>query len=269
MKFKKHLLLVFLLLLSSCNEEMSIYDEFANKYNELYPEGYDADAKWYEYQCVNTSYSFDKSEITITSRNFIGFIDFNKQRFDGIVTKFELSGSITKILDGKVTCYKTYYACLNDGNYYGSEEVKYEDATLNTSFSKGCQNMNYVNLDTEIDHEFYIVNGYDLMLSMNYIYESINIYNNHVTFNRVLPYSDHGKRITKTEYYFDEDLEVNAIIQYENWNYDEKHPYVISNDLRNESSILYLKSCNGKEIIVPTEYDEEYEHDDVFDYLFL
>lgn len=106
---------------------MSIYDEFASKYNELYPEGYDADAKWYEYQCVAISYSFDNSEKTVTSRIFIGYIDFDKEKFSGIVTKFELSGIVTKISDGKVTSYKTSYSCLNEDNYYSVKEIKYED----------------------------------------------------------------------------------------------------------------------------------------------
>ena len=266
---KKHLLLSFLLLLSSCNEEMSIYDEFANKYNELYPEGYDSEAKWYEYQCVATSYSFDESEKTITSRNFIGYIDFDKESFSGIVTKFELSGSVTKISDGKVTSYKTYYSCLNEGNYYSVEEIKYDDESKNTKLSKGCQNMNYVILKTKFDIDFYVVNGYDNMLNMNYIYESINIYDEHVSFNRVLPYSDHGVKNTKTEYYFNDNLEVNEIIQYEDWMYDEKHPYVISNDLKNQKSIEYLSFCEDVEIIVPIEYDEEYKYNEDLDYIFL
>ncbi len=269
MKIKKYFLMTSLLLLSSCKEETSIYDEFANKYNEIYPEGYDANAKWYEYKSISTSYSFDKKEKTITSRNFIGYIDFDKEKFSGIVTKFELSGNVTKFLDGKITSYKTYHAYLNEGNYYSDEEIRYEDKSKNTKKSEGCKNMSYLNLETDIDHDFYVVNGYDTMLSMNYVYESINIYDNYVTFNRVLPYSECEIKNTKTKYYFDDNLEVNAIIQYEDKVYDEKHQYVISNDLRNESSVSYLRLGTEKNIVVPSEYDEEHIYNESYDFIIL
>ena len=51
--------------------------------------------------------------------------------------------------------------------------------------------------------------------------------------------------------------------------YDEKHPYVISNDLKNQKSIEYLNFCEEVEIIVPIEYDEEYKYNEDLDYIFL
>ena len=44
-------------------------------------------------------------------------------------------------------------------------------------------------------------------------------------------YMELPAKVTSAEYYFDEDLEVNAIIQYENWNYCMFFHYVMSFNL--------------------------------------
>lgn len=269
MKIKKYFLITSLLLLTSCDEEPSIYEELANRYNEIYPDGYDAEAKWYENQTIAISYSFNKSEKTITSRNFIGYIDFNKEEFRGITTKFELSSNVTKISDGKVISYRTFYGCLNEGNYYSVEEIKYEDESKNTKLSRGCKNMSYINVSSGYDSSFYDFKIYDLYTKLNRIYESVNIYEDHVTFNKNFRYLKCEVIKAKTEYYFDENLEVNEIIQYKDLVYDENDPYVISNNLQSEKSAERLRLSEEKEINVPTEYDEEQEYDEYWSFIFI
>lgn len=269
MKIAKYFLIVTLLVFTSCNKELTIYEKFANRFKEIYPNGYDAEAKWYENQTIAISYSFNESEKTITSRNFIGYVDFDKKDFCGITTKFELSSQVTKISNGKVISYRTFYSCLNEGNYYSVEEIKYEDESKNTKLTKGCKNLSYMNVRSRYNSDFYYINDSDYFTKPNDIYESVNIYDDHVVLNKNFQYASWEEQKEKTEYYFDEDLEVKEIFRYYEWVFDENDPYVIENNLQNEKSTQHLRLSEEKEINVPTEYDEEQEYDEFWSFIFI
>ena len=269
MKIAKYFLIGTLLVFTSCNKELTIYEKFANRFKEIYPNGYDAEAKWYENQTIAISYGFNESEKTITSRNFIGYVDFDKKDFRGITTKFEITKNVTEISNGRVISYRTFYSCLNEGNYYSVEEIKYEDESKNTKLTKGCKNMNYINVSSGYDSNFYAFTIYDYLATPNSMYESINIYDDHVVFNKNFYRLNCEIIKEKIEYYFDENLEVNEIILYKDSVFDENDPYVIENNLQNEKSTQHLRLSEEKEINVPTEYDEEQEYDEFWSFIFI
>jgi len=256
---RKQLLVIPLILTicSSCGEKpLSIYEEFAKKYIQFHPAGFNAEPNWYEYERISIRYSFDFKEKIIRTTKLDGFIDFEKDSFDGTTTAFEMSSETIVINENQIESSVSFATSLSNNNYYEIEK----NQTL--TVSKGCGNIPKLYLESQFDNDFYSVKGYQLMLDMNFLYESINIYENHVTFNRVLPLGDFGRINTKTEYYFDNEYEIFEIIQYKDIFYDEDDAWVIQNNYMNYSSYTRLIKGIEKHINVPTSYDEEYIYDE-------
>lgn len=268
---KKLFLLLSVFLCTSCNEKpLSKYEEFAKKYNEYYPNGYDAEARWYEYEKVSMSYSFKNSKKQIGKSKFTGYIDFDKNQLVGFVTKFERVSEFLDIENDEIICKKKYFSCLNDKHYYYLFESIYEDESKNIKETEGCKNVENLRIDTRIDgSDFFSVNGYENLLKIERFYQSINIYEDHVTFNRKLSFNDYEIIHTRTEYYFDNEYKLYQVIQYEDVFYDEDHPYVIRNNYTHSTSVAWLKFGDDKQIEVPTNYDKEFNQEDRFMYIFL
>lgn len=256
------------------------YDEFLDNYNELYPDGYDSSARWYKYQNITTSYTDDDSEKNIISTEFIGYINFNKNSFDGTVSSFKYTVTKTVFMNGQILYYKSYEAYLNEGKFYcvnktidSNDEVLYEK-------SMGCSDIKYFNLKTSFSSDFYSVDQY-----LNYInelkYNLIRIYggkksmdgytDGYVTLNINKTSGEYEKQ-EKTFYYFDENLSVYEISQYKYYinSYSSDNCNIVTpTNLKNVSSVSRLEFDNGNYFTIPTTYDEEYVYDDSNNLIYL
>lgn len=259
---KKYTLFAFILLilsLSSCKKkEVSELDQFVNKFNEIYPDGYImTDSGWYEEIIIDYGDSF----VSPTYYRFIGDVSFQESFFGCIVNQYYEMFTTHNSFYGKQKVSKY------DGERYYYHEVEYirtdgEYAyVLQPNDRLGSTKVGQVKKEFSCEEEYNNLNtilseyrGEESTLPYGDRYISVDVKDNVLTIVKERISGIHFVTIKTTQYYFDQDLK---LIKYY---YHSKIEDTTSNTLLENS--LVLRKVDKEEINVPTEYDKELEIED-------
>lgn len=259
MKHKNILLLIMLLCASCEKESLTVYEEFAQKYYEAHPEGYDEKPQWYTFNAIEMDYNFNSGVRTIREIDFVGLIDFGKDSFGGKTNEFHFKKTTTKMIDNEVKQVIEKERMLCDGNYYQRETINHKDPINKEEKTKGCEGVEYLTIGFPFEEEFFSPKNYDIYnMNYNFLYQSVNIRKDRVTLYMMMPYGNNTNMNmhTETECFYNEKYELTRLVIRENLFGQEDNPYTSK---ENEHS-YFLGGClevtKQQEIVVPTDYDE-------------
>ena len=259
---RKIILLLTMLLCASCEKEsLTVYEEFAQKYYEAHPEGYDEKPQWYTFNAIGMDYNFNSGVRTIREIDFVGLIDFGKDSFGGYTNEFHFKKTTTKMIDNEVKQVIEKERMLCDGNYYQRETINHKDPINKEEKTKGCEGVEYLTVGFPFEEEFFSPKTYHFYnMNYNILYQSVNIRKDRVTLYRMMPYGNKTNKHTETEYFYNEKYELTRLVIRENLFGQEDDPYTKK---ENEHS-YFLGGClevtKQQEIVVPTDYDEVEEN---------
>lgn len=266
---RKIILLLTMLLCASCEKEsLTIYEEFAQKYHEAHPGGYDEKPQWYTFNAIATDYNFYSSERIIREIDFVGLIDFREDRFSGSTYKFQYKKTTTKMIDNEVIQVIEKERMLCDGNYYQRETINHKDPINKEEKTKGCEGIESLAIGFPFDEFFFNPFFYESILSVHgdgNVYKSITIGSNYnyVIINRIL--GTHLMDIdqyTQTRYYLNEKCELTKIVVLEDYFNAEGDSSTLAKNEYSYSFSGCLEVTKEQEIVVPTDYDEVEEDKD-------
>ncbi len=246
-------LVLFSLFITSCaKEEKASYEVLQEKFSERYPNGYDIGYQWYNFNDESIEETYEGKK-TIRTIDFIGYVDFEKNVTEGIVTKFNYNVEIITIKDGQVVKQLTSSHYLNDGNYYELTETIDSNTKVKTSVSKGCSNAGDFTIELMFNNDLFHIDSYETFSSSLY---DISVRTDHVTFDRTYSNDSHSYS-EKSGYYYDEYYNIRKMFLYKDKTYD----IPLHETIMNTSTTRFLSVIEEVEINVPKEYDEEYTYD--------
>lgn len=244
---------IFILTLCGCSKEAkSDLDVFVEKFQSLYPNGYQINDGWYELDVSTVFYDSQSGKKKITSSSFVGDLEFGSQE--------EYSGKVkSSICTIFTVTYDDFDASIPLEAEYsetytkGSNLYRLKRTTLNSSviseYSEGSNALDNISFFFRLGTDFSNVDMLPTYARMERIYKSIEISNNVLSVVRYSFDSINGK--VTDEYYFDESYQLIKCIQI-----DQAHFYT-GGTLDSYYNIKVLRRIDGKNIEVPTEYDKE------------
>lgn len=269
MKKMLSLCLIIPFMMVSCgsgDEKPNVYDEFANNYYKYNPNGYDAKERWYKYNNFSTYFNFDKTIQQLVNIDFIGLVDFDKDKFTGKTSELFFEKTILELNDSSFVSKVDNETFFKENTLVENLSYTYLDETKNENKILGSNKFaDKLNISFHFNVDGFFPNVYEGLSTISTdTYNPIYFTDEYVCIEyRVNLGSEGSYKNIKTEYYFDNNYRLYKVVDYISKIYSEKNSSMSSTDPCNYFSVSTLEICDEETIDkdLTFEIEKNYESD--------
>ncbi|MCM1130937.1 MAG: hypothetical protein NC310_08155 [Roseburia sp.] len=244
--------IIYVFTLCGCNKEnKSDLDLFIEKYQSLYPNGYQLNDGWYELSVSSILYDSKSGKKKLESSFFIGNLEFtsNEEYYGNVKSSLcEISTFVYDDFDATVPLEVEYSQSYTKNTQLYRLRRKTLNSSIIEEYSEGSHALDNISFFFRLGTEIYDPDMLLTYAKMDKIYKSIEISNNVLSVMRYSFDSTNGK--VTDEYYFNDSYQLIKCIRI-----DQAHYYL--GGLNSYYTIKVLKRIDEKTIEMPTEYDRE------------
>ena len=262
---KIYLLIVAILLanvLLGCEkDEKTSLDIFIEEFKDVYPTGYQLENGWYEVSVCTTLYKLHTGERQVSSVFYQGELEFDG-KYQGIVKQSQLLNN-TMTYDGfsNHVLQNEFRKVVTKGNNFHRTIEIIKNQEVVEKYTQGTDNFDgiYFSFHFGRDDENVNLLSEFITYDMYKLIEFDSRYNILTIVWELDADQQGGKRTVVDEYWFDDEYKIIKLSRIEKKEYADDSKYDFY-------SVKTLQKCEEIDILVPAEYDKEFNVDpnDIF-----